>query len=153
MNTRVFERTHVRPWRVAAVAGAFLIMSLAGEQSSNAQSLPGYGTGYGFTGGVGWGRLPSTPPSQGSGYRSQFNAGRTPYNTYRLPAQSGYRYGARRYGYSNPYPQSIYSPYGYGYGNYGYGAVPYGYGYLNNGVQLNTYPGGVIQTFQGVPIR
>ncbi|TWU01504.1 hypothetical protein [Neorhodopirellula pilleata] len=149
MNTTFFNRKWTRWSQMAAVVAVCWVLTVATERPANAQSLPGYGTGYGFTGGVGWGQLPSTPPSQGSGLRSQFNSGQT----YRLPAQSGYRYGAYRYGYPNRYPQPVYSPYGYGYGNYGYGAVPYGYGYFNNGVQLNTYPGGVIQTFQGVPIR
>lgn len=150
MTTTIFKRRPMGIIQAAVVAVAVLILSLAGERSVHAQSLPGYGSGYGFTGGVGWGTLPSTPSSRGSGYRSQFYSGQTPATTYRLPAQSAYRYGARRYGYSNRYPQPVYSPYGYGYG---YGGVPYGYGYLNNGVQLNTYPGGVIQTFQGVRVR
>lgn len=128
------------------IAGAFLLSVALHDNHASAQSsLPNYGKGYGFSGGVGWGQLPSTPPSRGSGYASQFRAGRTPINTYRVPTQLGFQpYGVRRYGYVPGYPvyRQPTSIYGHGVPVYGNGFVPYG-------VQLNAFPGGVIQTFQG----
>lgn len=138
--------------KLVLLIGTFLLAAAVDSNQASAQSsLPNYGKGYGFSGGVGWGTLPSTPPSSGSGYAAQFRAGRTPTNTYRAPTQRGYQpYGVRRYGYVPGYaPYGNVGTYSYGSPFYGNGYVPYGYGYNTYGLQLNTYPGGVIQTYRG----